>query len=303
MSNVSHNAVSLLLSGFASFANVEFDFDMRVSRVAEHPRITKPFSDDSWDALNALGQKVDADLKAHDVRLTMGGEPTFVSIDDMDGAQWNTEAHGEHKRALAGELTLRLKNHFAPGGMLHYGQGKWYPGESLPRWTFSLYWRADGKPIWQDESLIARERQQTGATNADAETLLGAIAEHLGVGNETIAPAYEDPGEWLLKEAKLPDNVDPINSELEDAEARSRMKTVFERGLTNPTGYVLPVQRWNAAASSPWLTRSRTRSSGCGRTRSPTRPRRTTSSTATCPWAGAWRSGRPRRRTRRNTPA
>lgn len=243
------------ISGFASFANVEFDFDMKVSRVAEHPRITKPFSDESWQRLNALGHKVDEALQAGDVRLTMGGEPTFVSIDDFESGEWNADAVGPTKRGLADKLIRRLRDRFAPGGLLHYGQGKWYPGETLPRWTFSLYWRADGKPIWQDESLIARERQQTGATNADAETLLGAIAEHLGVGTETIAPAYEDPGEWLLKEAKLPDNVDPSNSELEDAEARSRMKSVFERGLTRPTGYVLPVQRWNArAAGSRWLT-------------------------------------------------
>lgn len=243
------------ISGFASFANVEFDFDMRVSRVAEHPRITKPFSDESWQRLNALGHQVDDALQAGDVRLTMGGEPTFVSIDDFESGEWNADAVGPTKRGLADKLIRRLRDRFAPGGLLHYGQGKWYPGETLPRWTFSLYWRADGKPIWQDESLIAGERQQTGATVAHAEQLLGAIAEHLGVGAETIAPAYEDPGEWLLKEARLPENVDPINSELEDAEARSRMKTVFERGLTRPTSYVLPVQRWNArAAGSRWLT-------------------------------------------------
>ncbi len=242
------------ISGFASYAEVDFAFDMRVTRVAEHPRITKPFSDASWDQLNALGKQVDKVLAENDVRLTMGGEPTFVSIDDFEADEWNTGAVGPTKRALADDLIRRLRKRFAPTGLLHYGQGKWYPGETLPRWTFSLYWRVDGKPVWQDEALVAREGVKTAATHADARKFLAAFANNLGLTGETIDEAYEDPGEWLLKEANLPANVDPANSELADPEARSRIAKVFERGLTNPTGYVLPVQRWNAAASSPWLT-------------------------------------------------
>jgi len=242
------------ISGFASYAEVDFAFDMQVTRVAEHPRITKPFSDASWDQLNALGHKVDQVLADNDVRLTMGGEPTFVSVDDFEADEWNTGAVGPTKRVLADDLIRRLRQRFAPTGMLHYGQGKWYPGETLPRWTFSLYWRVDGQPVWQDEALVAREGVKTSATHADARNFLTAFARNLGLTGDTIAEAYEDPGEWLLKEAKLPINVDPANSELADPEARSRIAKVFERGLTNPTGYVLPVQRWNAQASSPWLT-------------------------------------------------
>lgn len=242
------------ISGFASYAEVNFAFDMRVTRVAEHPRITNPFSDESWDRLNALGKKVDEKLAANDVRLTMGGEPTFVSIDDFEAEEWNAGAVGPTKRTLADDLIRRLRKRFAPKGMLHYGQGKWYPGETLPRWTFSLYWRLDGKPVWHDETLIAREGTKTTATHDDARKFLDAFAKNLGLTGETIDEAYEDPGEWLLKEANLPANVDPANSELADPEARSRIAKVFERGLTTPTGFVLPVQRWNAQASSPWLT-------------------------------------------------
>ena len=243
------------ISGYASFANVDFDFNMRVTRVAEHPRITKPFSDESWDRLNALGLRIDEELNANDVRLTVGGEPTFVSIDDFESDEWNTDAVGPQKRGLADTLIRRLRERFAPGGLLHYGQGKWYPGETLPRWTFSLYWRRDGRPVWKNSTLVAREGEQTSAKPEDAQTLLSEIAVNLGLGTETIDPAYEDPGDWLLKEAKLPDNVDPANSELEDPEARSRMTKVFEHGLTKPTGYVLPVQRWNAIATNTrWQT-------------------------------------------------
>lgn len=249
------------ISGMASFANVEFGFEMRVDRIAEHPRITKPFSDESWQALDALGNKVDAALAAGDVRLTMGGEPTFVSIHDFESAEWNTAAVGPTKREKADELIRKLRERFAPGGFLHYGQGKWYPGESLPRWTFSLYWRADGQPVWSDPSLIAREKSEADIGPKQAESLLTAIAGELGIDKTMVSEAYEDPAEWLLKEGKLPDNVDPSNSRLEDPEERSRMAKVFERGLTMPSGYVLPVQRWNSQASDPrwrsekWKTR------------------------------------------------
>lgn len=243
------------ISGFASYAEVDFAFDMKVTRVAEHPRITKPFSDESWERLNALGRAVDTRLNQQDVRLTMGGEPTFVSIDDFESDEWNAGAVGPTKRKLADTLIRRLRNRFAPNGLLHHGQGKWYPGESLPRWTFSLYWRLDGKPVWQDEDLIAQEGVSYDVTSADAEALNLAIARNLGLGGETVLPAYEDPAEWILKEAKLPDNVDPANSKLADPEERARIASVFSRGLTNPTGFVLPIQRWNAAATGRrWIT-------------------------------------------------
>jgi len=249
------------ISGTATFANVDFAFDMKVTRTAEHPRITKPFSDEAWTALDELGRKVDASLAAGDVRLTMGGEPTFVSIDDFESAEWNTDAVGPQKRELADKLIRRLRDRFAPGGFLHYGQGKWYPGETLPRWTLSLYWRRDGKPIWQDASLIAEEGKDTGVDAEKAGALLGAIAKELGVEPDYVAPAYEDPAEWIIKEGNLPDNVTPENSKLKDPEERHRLAKVFERGLNEPSGFVLPIQSWQSKASGQrwrsekWKTR------------------------------------------------
>jgi uncharacterized protein (DUF2126 family) len=237
------------ITGMASMAKVEFDFEMKVDRVAEHPRITKPFSDDSWAALDALGRKVDQALQAGDVRLTMGGEPTFVSIDDFQSDEWNTAAVGPQKRALADNLIRRLRDKFAPGGFLHYGQGKWYPGESLPRWTFSLYWRKDGKPIWRDDAWIAKENAPTNVGADEAETLIQAIATSLALDPEMAMPAYEDPAVWILKEAELPENVTPEDSKIEDPEERNRIARVFGRGLGEPAAFVLPVQRWQAKAA------------------------------------------------------
>lgn len=227
---------------------VDFDFGMQVRRVAEHPRITKPFSDAAWDRLNALGRQVDADLAAGDVRLTMGGEPTFVSIDDFESAEWNTAAVGPTKRGLADTLIRRLRDRFAPDGFLHHGQGKWYPGESLPRWTFSLYWRRDGQPVWKNPDLVARETAQTQAGAKEAGQFMGAFARNLGLDPGFAQPAYEDPGEWILKEANLPPNVTPEDSKLKNPEDRARFARVFDRGLDAPAGYVLPIQPWWQAA-------------------------------------------------------
>lgn len=236
------------ISGGAGFANVEFDFAMSVTRIREAPRITKPFSDDAWAKLDQLGQAVDADLAADDVRLTMGGEPTFVSIDDMEADEWNTGAVGPSKRGFADDLIRLLRTRFAPGGLLHYGQGKWYPGESLPRWAFGLYWRKDGVPIWKNADLIASVAPARKTNIAEAERFAVATAEKLGLGADYVLPAFEDPNYWQQKEAMLPANVSPTDSKLPDPEERARMARVFETGLDTPRGFVLPIQRWNADA-------------------------------------------------------
>ncbi len=227
---------------------------MKVTRLQEKPRITFPFSDDAWTDLVKLGDQVESDLVRQDVRLTMGGEPTFVSIDDYQSPEWNTAAVGPTKRVRADELIHRLRERFALGGFLHHGQGKWYPGESLPRWSFSLYWRRDGKPIWRNPALFASEKPKTPATIADAEAVASGIAGRLGVGGTNVIAAYEDSMHWTLKEAQLPDNVDPLDSKLESAEERARIARVFERGLTKPSGYVLPIQRWQSRAGQGWVS-------------------------------------------------
>jgi len=243
-----HYRTAAPISGAVGAAQVEFSFEMSVKRIREAPRITRPFSDESWELLDTLGEQVDADLKAGDVRLTMGGEPTFVSIDDMESAEWNIAAIGPSKRGFADQLIRKLRTRFSPGGLLHYGQGKWYPGESLPRWAFGLYWRKDGVPIWKNSNLIADIEGPHKARIEEAKRFAEGTAKRLGIDSGFVIPAFEDPSYWLKKEASLPPNVDAGDSRLTDPEERARMARVFDQGLNTPKGYVLPIQRWNADA-------------------------------------------------------
>jgi len=250
------------ISGTVGDCKVTFGFEMSVTRVYEPPRVTKPYSEAQWSAIDFLGDRVDDVLRERDVRLTMGGEPTFVSIDDMDAEEWTTGAVGPTKREFGDRLIRRLRDRFAPGGMLHYGQGKWYPGESLPRWAFSLFWRGDGMPLWHDAGRIAREAADANPTSEDAAALARGIAQRIDVDPAFVTPAYEDARTFVTKEGALPENVTTLDSKLDDPEERARLARAFRRGLNTPAAFVLPVQRWNSTdvrrrwRSEQWSTRA-----------------------------------------------
>ena len=243
------------ISGAHDKAEVEFAFAMNVTRIRETPRVTLPYSEPQWQAILAAGRAVDKRLDAGDVRLTMGGEPTFVSIDDPNGAEWNNAAVGPTKQRFAEDLVRRLRDRFAPGGLLHYGQGKWYPGERLPRWSYSVFWRTDGEPLWENAELIDREQPARPATITHAAEFAAALCDQLGLPAASPIPAYEDPGHFALAEQKLPIGVDPSSNKLDDPAERARLVSVFSRGLGQPTGYVLPVQVWQTQdRGRRWMT-------------------------------------------------
>jgi uncharacterized protein (DUF2126 family) len=233
----------------------EFSHRMRVDRIYEAPRVTKPFSEEEWERVDLLGQQVDRELLARDVRLTMGGEPTFVSVEDMDGEEWNFSAVGEGKRVLSDRLLRRLRRRFGAGGVLHHGQGKWYPGESLPRWAYSCIWRRDGGVIWGREDLLADGSVDYGHGVVEAKLLVEELARGLGVGMGHVMPGYEDAFYYMWRERRLPGNVDVMGSRLEDVEERERLARVFDQGLREVVGYVLPLRR-GEVGETEWVSGS-----------------------------------------------
>jgi uncharacterized protein (DUF2126 family)/transglutaminase-like putative cysteine protease len=239
------------VNGLTEVCETQFDFAMSVTRIHEDARVTLPYSESQWQAVLKLGEQVDAELKAHDVRLTMGGEPTFVSIDDMDGPEWNYTALSEKKRELAGELLVRLQGHFAPGALLHFGQGKWYPGEPLPRWALGCYWRTDGKPLWQEQALLVSADGGGKQQTPDGLRFITQFAKAIGLAEDFIIPAYEDVTQIVDAEQRWPKNFDPLAADLTQADERRRLALLIEKDLGATAGYVLPLKARSPTRAAP----------------------------------------------------
>lgn len=240
------------IDGFTDKCEVEFSYTNEVSRIHEDPRVTKPYTESQWQQVLTLGDAVDKEFEKEDVRLTMGGEPTFVSVDDMESAQWNTDALGKDKLALAKTLLMRLRDHFAPNGLLHYGQGKWYPGEEVPRWALGLFWRKDNLPIWQNTQLLARVDTNYGHDVATAQTFAKKLIGLMGIDEKFLNPAFEDGFHYLLEEQKIPINIDIMASKAQDSLERRRLARLIEHKFDNPVGFVVPVE-WDNIKQG-WLT-------------------------------------------------
>ena len=239
------------VEGMTDICETEFFFENSVKRIFESPRVTKPYTDKQWKEIYNLGFKVEKELEKGDVRLTMGGEPTFVSIDDMESAEWNTDADGPHKRALAADLTERLYGEFAKGGVLHQAQGKWYPGEPLPRWQYELCWRKDGKPIWHNPKLLAEFSDGFELPENAAFKFLDTLTNYLRISNQYIIPTYEDAFYFLWEQGKLPVDIDPATDK-DGSLVRKKLNEILENGTSNVVGYVLPLNN----SDGQWYTNS-----------------------------------------------
>ena len=243
------------ISGGVEKCEVDFEFAMHVRRVLETPRVTKPYTPKVWQDILAAGQRVERQLVAGDLRLTMGGEPTFVAATDVEAAEWNFDALGPTKRGYAGRLMRRLAPLWAPGAALHHGMGKLYPGEPLPRWALSAHWRRDGEPVWSRPELLADpDRDKDNATPDDAAAFANALAERLQIDPSCILPGYEDVHYYLWKENRLPANVVLEDNKLKDPLERERLVRVFAQGLASPVGSVMPLRRVLDGGQRRWQT-------------------------------------------------
>jgi uncharacterized protein (DUF2126 family) len=249
-----HPASAAPITGDIGPCESVLEFSNTVTRIHEDPRVTLPYTDEAWATIQDVARGVDERLVAGDVRLTVGGEPTFVSVDNQVDDEWTTAADGPHKRQRASDLAARLKAQWAPQGLVHRGQGRWYPGEPLPRWQIALYWRADGQPLWPDDTLLADPWAADSASpppeDAAAYELLAAIADDLGLPLSQVRPAYEDPLSRLAAKARLPEgdavepdaDLDPETGQ-DTAAGRAGLLARLDESTTAPAAFALPLHR------------------------------------------------------------
>ena len=245
------------ITGAHEAANAVFDHKMSVTRIHESRRVTKPYADGEWRAIDKLGGKVDAALDTQDVRLTMGGEPTFVSLDDRTGDEWHFTALSDEKKRLGFALFRRLSARFATGALAQHAQGKWYPGEILPRWAMNMFWRRDGQPVWLDAALLADPEARPARSGdrlkpAVARQFLIGLAGALGVGADHVIDAYEDIPYLLWKEQRIPSEGEMLEADLYEATERRRLQAQLDRNVGKATGFVLPLTF--SAKTGGWLS-------------------------------------------------
>ncbi len=102
--------------------------------------------------------------------------------------------------------------------------------------------------------MIALEAPAKTPTANDAQRFAEGIAARLGIMAEYAQPAFEDPADRMLSQGAVAENIDANDPKIDDPQERARILRSFDTHLTQPAGYVLPVQRASAKEKSGWLT-------------------------------------------------
>jgi uncharacterized protein (DUF2126 family)/transglutaminase-like putative cysteine protease len=258
LSAAPHPTSAAAITGATGTCESTLDYSNTVTRFHEDPRVTLPYTDAQWERIVAAGAALDERAVASDLRLTVGGEPTFVSVDRHGDPEWTTDADGDHKRQRASDLAERLRRIYAPKGLVMRSQGKWYPGEPLPRWQISLIWRKDGGVLWGDPTLLADpwDPDRVHATPlAGAHILASEVARRLGLPSDVVQPAYEDPLARVHRLVRQPDGPPPsadddLPPDVDGAAARQALLDKLDAAVDAPAAWVIPLQ-W-AEDESGW---------------------------------------------------
>ena len=188
-----------------------------------------------------------ASSRTHDVRLTQGGEPTFVSIDDMEGAEWNYTAHvaaasaSWPRRCCAG-----LRSASRPAACSTTGRASGIRASRCRAGRSASYWRNDGEPLWRDAAPHRRSRRSPAQRRSTTRSAFDRARsrQRLGCRDDLIITAYEDVPKLFATKPRCRSNADPLQADLSQARASVRdSRACCSAGLATPAGFVLPLRR------------------------------------------------------------
>ena len=178
------------------------------------------------------------------MRLTMGGEPTFVSIDDMDGEEWNTAAMGPNKLRLAANCWIAFATNSRPADCCTSVRASGIRENRCRAGPSPATGAPMDMPLWHDPELVGDPGRDYGYTDEEAQRFAeGTGGATVGWHGISSCTAYEDPLAYVLKERDLPVNVDPVDNKLDDPEERERLAPRLQPRTRQTVGFVLPLQR------------------------------------------------------------
>ena len=177
------------ITGMVEPAGVTFDFEMDVKRLRETPRVTLPFTDVAWGALDALGEAVDRDL-AGPGRAPDDGRRADLRFDRRlrrPGMEHRRRSAARKSRARE-DLIRRLARTLRAGRLPAFRPGQMVSRrESAALGVLALL--AQGRATDLGSAGADRRREVKGrSTDADAERLAGEIATRLGLGHRLRHP-------------------------------------------------------------------------------------------------------------------
>jgi uncharacterized protein (DUF2126 family) len=220
--------------GYTDVCERKFDWDAGHA-VHEDPRVTKPYTEASGGDRDALGER-SMPISWHDVRLTQGGEPTFVSVDDMEGPEWNYTALSPKKRELGETLLRRLAARFATWRISAFGAREVVSGRAAAA-LGDRHVVAHGRASAVDRPRIDRRYARQGKRRSRAgQRFAAGLAQRLGLDASCVITAFEDVPKLLATEAALPSNADPLGADLANPDERARLARLLLQGLDRPAG-------------------------------------------------------------------
>ena len=177
------------VTGLVSPSEVEFHHEMSVTRVHEDPRVTKPYTDEQWQAI-AVARRSRG--RASWPPATCGSRwaasrrscrSTTWTARSGTRRPWARRSGGWARRCSAACATRSR-----PGACCTSGRASGIRASRCRAGPTPATGATDGVPLWRDPALVGDPDRDYGFGTDDARAFAEALAERLAVGARTSSP-------------------------------------------------------------------------------------------------------------------